>query len=106
MAKATVPAKPITHSALVQKIAESTDLTKKQVTAVFEELADTITSELKKSGTINLFRLIKIKRIDVPAKPARRGINPFTKEEQDFPAKPATRKVKINPLKALKDVVV
>ena len=41
----------------------------------------------------------------VPAKPARKGINPFTKEPTVFKAKPARTVVKIRPLKALKDAV-
>ena len=40
---------------------------------------------------------------NVPAKPKRKGINPFTKEEQWFAAKPASVKVKVRPLKKLKD---
>ena len=40
-----------------------------------------------------------------PARKARRGINPFTGEEQMFKAKPATKVVKIRPLKKLKEMV-
>jgi hypothetical protein len=43
--------------------------------------------------------LLKISAVSVPAKPKRKGINPFTKEEQWFAAKPATTKIKIRPLK-------
>jgi hypothetical protein len=32
------------------------------------------------------------------------GINPFTKQEQMFKAKPARRVIKVRPLKALKDM--
>ena len=39
------------------------------------------------------------------AKKAREGINPFTKEETMFKAKPARRVVKIQPLKKMKDMV-
>ena len=47
--------------------------------------------------------LLKINVVKVPAKPKRKGINPFTKEEQWFAAKPATVKIKVRPLKKLKD---
>jgi nucleoid DNA-binding protein len=48
---------------------------------------------------------MKVKVVRKPAVPARKGINPFTKEEQMFKAKPARNVVKITPLKALKDAV-
>jgi len=37
--------------------------------------------------------------------PARKGLNPFTKEEVIFKAKPARNVVKIQPLKSLKEMV-
>ena len=40
-----------------------------------------------------------------PATKARMGINPFTKEEVMFKAKPARNVVKVRPLRALKDMV-
>ena len=39
-----------------------------------------------------------------PAVAARMGINPFTKQQQMFAAKPARKVVKVRPLKALKDM--
>ena len=48
---------------------------------------------------------MKIKLVYKPAVPARKGINPFTKEEVMFKAKPARNVVKIQPLKNLKDMV-
>jgi len=49
--------------------------------------------------------LMKVKVIRKPATKARKGINPFTKEETVFKAKPARNVVKVLPLKALKDMV-
>jgi hypothetical protein len=40
-----------------------------------------------------------------PATKARKGINPFTGQEQMFQAKPARSVVKVRPLKNLKDMV-
>jgi nucleoid DNA-binding protein len=48
---------------------------------------------------------MKIKVVKKPATPARKGINPFTKEEVMFKAKPARNVVKVQPLKTLKDMV-
>jgi nucleoid DNA-binding protein len=47
--------------------------------------------------------LLKITVTSVPAKKARKGINPFTGQETIFKAKPATVKVKVRPMKKLKD---
>ena len=40
-----------------------------------------------------------------PATPERKGINPFTKEETVFKAKPARNVVKLVPLSGLKELV-
>lgn len=49
--------------------------------------------------------LLKLKIRAVPAKPKRKGVNPFTGQEVTFPAKPASRKVRAWPLKKLKDMI-
>ena len=41
--------------------------------------------------------------VNKPDKKARKGINPFTGEEQMFKAKPASIAVKVRPLKKLKE---
>ena len=56
-------------------------------------------------GVFSLPGLVKLKRVVKPATKARMGINPFTKEEMMFKAKPARKVVKAQPLKALKDMV-
>ena len=45
--------------------------------------------------------LFKITSTQVPAKKARMGIDPFTKVERKFAAKPATTKVKVRAMKKL-----
>lgn len=98
--------KPSTKSEVYAYIAERTDLKKKQVTAVFEALTDLISRDLKKGpGVFNVPGLMKIKMVHKPAVPERKGINPFTKEETIFKAKPARNVVKVQPLKGLKDLV-
>ena len=58
----------------------------------------------KKGGwQFTLPGLLKISAVSGPAKPKRKGSKPFTKEEQWFAAKPASVKVKVRPLKKLKD---
>ena len=104
----TTPAKKApTKSEIFNSIAEATDLNKKQVAAVFDALANEIKTALGKKGP-GMFTIPGLAKIIVQRKPAtkeRKGINPFTKEETMFAAKPARNVVKIRPLKALKDMV-
>jgi len=97
---------PMTKSALYATIAERTDLQKKQVAAVFEELATIINGHVKRNGAgvFTLPGLLKVKVVRKPATKARKGINPFTGEPTVFKAKPARNVVKAQPLKALKDM--
>ncbi len=98
--------KPSTKSEVYAYIAERTDLKKKQVSAVFDALGDLIQRDLKRgTGVFNVPGLMKIKLVHKPAVPERKGINPFTKEETIFKAKPARNVVKVQPLKGLKDMV-
>jgi nucleoid DNA-binding protein len=98
-------AKPATKSEIVTKIAESTELSRKQVLAVFDSLSDQIKFAVGKKGpgVFAVPGLLKILVIHKPATKARKGINPFTKVEQMFKAKPARKVVKVRALKALKD---
>jgi hypothetical protein len=47
---------------------------------------------------------MKVIVVTKPATKARMGINPFTKLEQMFKAKPARKVIKIRALKALKEM--
>ena len=105
MAK-TASAKPPTKSEVYASIAETTDLSKKEVAAVFDALAEMIGKSIgKKDGVFNVPGLMKVYVQRKPATKERTGINPFTKLEQVFKAKPARNVVKVRPLKGLKDMV-
>lgn len=90
---------------LMTEIAELTQLTKKQVAAVLDELGALIERHVKKNavGHFTLPGLFKIQVVRKPATKARKGINPFTGEETVFKAKPARNTIKVRPLKKLKD---
>ena len=105
--KVTAVKKPMTKSTIVNEIAENLELTKKQVSSVFDELAILIERHIKKRGPgkFSLPGLMKIEVKRKSATKARKGINPFTGEETVFKAKPARRVVKIRPLKKVKDMV-
>jgi len=100
-------AKPMTKSEIVAGIAEQTELSKKQVSAVFEAMAGQIQKSLSSRGpgSYTVPGLMKLMVIRKPATKARKGINPFTGEETVFKAKPARNIVKIRPMKNLKDMV-
>ena len=99
-------AKPATKSEILSKVAEATQLSRKQVASVIDVLSDQIRNAIgrKGPGVFALSGLIKIIVVNKPAMPKRKGINPFTKQEQIFAAKPARRVVKIRAFKALKDM--
>jgi len=105
--KITAVKKPMTKSAIVGEIALNTEMTKKQVSAVLDELGILIERHIKKRspGQFTLPGLMKIEVKKKPATKARKGINPFTKEEMVFKAKPARKVVKIRPLKKVKDMI-
>ena len=92
---------------LLSEIAENTELSRKQVGSVIDELTDLIERHIKKGscGEFVLPGMMKVTTVKKPARKARKGINPFTGEEQMFKAKPASKKVKIYPLKGLKEMV-
>ena len=97
---------PMNKTQIVNQISDTTGLTKKDVNAVFDELADIMEGHLKKrgAGQFTLPGLMKIVTQKKPATKARKGINPFTGEETTFAAKPARTTVKVRPLKKLKDM--
>lgn len=105
--KAAPAKKPMTKSEILVSLSESTGLSKKEVAGVFGDLATLIGKNLGKRGpgVFTIPGLSKIKVVRKPATKARPGINPFTKEEVIFKAKPARNVVKILPLKGLKDMV-
>jgi nucleoid DNA-binding protein len=99
--KVSAPSK----SEVIAQICKDTDLTKKEVSAVFESLNGVIRKSLRGAGVFTMPGLLKMKVVKKPATKAREGINPFTKEKVTFKAKPASKKVRVMPLKNLKAFV-
>ena len=98
-----------TKNAILAELAENTALSKKQVSAVLDQLSSLVERHLKKGGAgeFTLPGLLKIKTVKKPARPALKGVpNPFKPgESMDVAAKPASKKIKIMPLKNLKEFV-
>jgi len=103
--KATALKDKMTKSQIVASLADSTELSKKQVNAVLDELNTLIERSIKKRavGEFTIPGVMKITTVKKPARKARKGINPFTGEETVFKAKPASIAVKVRPLKKLKE---
>jgi len=95
----------LSKSALVAHLSETSAIAAKDVRAVLAALEETVQGSVSKkgAGAFTLPGLLKITAVAVPAKPKRKGINPFTGQEQVFAAKPASVKLKVRPLKKLKD---
>ena len=106
------PMKPIKEAfnktGLVNHLAQSSGVEPRAVKAVMAALEGTVLASVNKkgAGAFVLPGLLKVTATAVPAKKARKGINPFTKEETVFKAKPATTKLKVRPLKKLKDAAL
>lgn len=86
-------------------ISEKTELTRKEVSAVFDELSGIIKKSLKQNQQATVPGICKLVVKKKPATKARKGINPFTGEEMMFKAKPASKTVRARALKAVKDMV-
>jgi DNA-binding protein HU-beta len=96
---------PMNKTQLIDAISESSQVAKSDVKAVIEHLATVGYKELNDSGEFTVPGFAKLSVVKKPATEARKGINPFTKEPMDFPAKPASKTVKAKPLKVAKDAV-
>ena len=105
--KVSAAATPRSKSDVFGTIAQHAGLHRRDVAAVFHALGSLIKADLSKSGA-GVFKVPGMMRITVTRKPAtkaRMGINPFTKEEVMFKAKPARNVVRVRPLRGLKDMV-
>ena len=108
MAKKT-GVKPPTKSQIMNNLAEATGLSKKEITGVFEALTDEIQRNIASKNSAGQFTipgLCKIVVVDKKALPKRQVRNPGTGEMVWAKPRPASRAVKVRPLKGLKDMVV
>jgi nucleoid DNA-binding protein len=105
---AAKPTKAATKSEVLDNIAKSTGLSRKEVASVLEGL----TKEIKKGlgsrgpGVFTLPGLCKMVVVRKPATKAAVRPNPFKPGEMmTVKAKPASKVVRVRPLKNLKDMV-
>merc|ERR1712124_206442 len=106
MGKAAMKAKTgLTASGAFAAVAESAELKPKQVKTIITSYIELAATELKKNGAFKLGGVLNMKLKKKPARPARKGINPFTKEPCVFKAKPASKTVRCLPMKKFKEMV-
>jgi DNA-binding protein HU-beta len=100
--------KPLSKSEILHAVSDAIgeEISRKHVKQIVESLIAVAHRELKKTGTFVMHGLAKFVVVKKPARPARDGINPFTKEKQRFAAKPASKGVRARPVKAIKDAVI
>ncbi len=96
--------KPMTKSEVYKAVAEKTGLTRKQVVEVLDATTGIMVKEVKKTGSFNFIGLMKMTLVKKPAvKGGKLVRNPFTGEMVKQKPKPASKTVKVRPMKALKD---
>merc|ERR1711948_252432 len=78
--KAAKGGKAMTATAAYQSVAETTGLKQKEVKGVMEALMGVAADQLKKAGSFKIAGALNLKLKSKPATPARKGVNPFTKE--------------------------
>jgi len=100
--------KAMSKTQMFSEIADNTGVSKQQVSSVFDELETVINRHVQKgsAGSFKLPGLLKIKTVKKPARKARKNVpNPFKPGEfMDIKAKPASIKIKVLPLKKLKEM--
>merc|ERR1711941_155978 len=95
----------LTATGAFAAVAESAELKPKQVKTIITSYIELAATELKKNGAFKLAGVLNMELKKKPARPARKGINPFTKEPCVFKAKPASKTVRALPMKKLKEMI-
>jgi DNA-binding protein HU-beta len=90
----------MTKSQLVQRLAEATDLSKKQADAVLQKLVDVTVSSVRKGDPVKIPGLGTFRKVQTKA---RMGRNPQTGEQIKIPAR---KKVRFSVAKTFKESVL
>ena len=99
--------KSISKSEFVAALAKKRGLNKKQAASALDSLNAIVAQQLGKRGpgVVIIPGLLKLSTVVKPATPKHQGVNPFTKKPMTYQAKPASKVVRVRPLKGLKDAV-
>merc|ERR1712099_150841 len=98
MKKAAAKSGALTVTGAYVSVAETTSMKPKDVKAAVEGLLAVAAEQLKKNGSFKIGGCLNMKLKKKPAAPARKGVNPFTKEPCVFKARPASKTVKVLPM--------
>ena len=105
-AKKSAANKPPTRNDVYRGIAAKTGLTRKDIVAVCDALTDVMVKSVKQHGTFNHLGLMKLTLVKKPAVAGGKLVrNPFTGEMVKQKSRPASRTVRVRPLKAIKDML-
>merc|ERR1711988_1831070 len=102
--KATGP-KAMTASAAYRTVSETTGVKARGVKGALDAYVSLVATQVKKNGAFKLGGALNLKLKKKAARPARKGVNPFTKEPCVFKAKPASKTVRALPMKKLKEMI-
>lgn len=72
---------------------------------VLEAMAEVCAVQLKTNSSVIVPGLVRIALVKKAAMPERQGVNPFTKLQVTYKAKPESVAIKMKPVKTLKDAV-
>lgn len=92
--------KALTQAQTIALLSESTGISKKDAKSALEVLATALVKNDKVATPFGIF----VKKVK-PARPARKGVNPFTGEPTTFAAKPKSTELKFRANKATKDAL-
>jgi nucleoid DNA-binding protein len=95
----------VNKSQFIQAVAQEAGVSRPEAKRLVEAFESVVVSNVRTGETITLSGFCKFARKDIAARPRRQGRNPFTGEEQWFQARPASKGVRITPLKAFKEAV-
>ena len=96
--------KPPTKMETYRTLADKTGLARKDVVAVCDALTGVMVKSVKKHGAFNFLGLMKMTLVKKPAVRGGKMVrNPFTGEMVRQKPKPASRTVRVRPLKSIKD---
>ena len=90
----------MTKSQLVQRLAEATELNKKQADAVLQKLVDVTVNSVRKGDPVKIPGLGTFRKVQTKA---RMGRNPQTGEQIKIPAR---KKVRFSVAKTFKEAVL
>lgn len=98
--------KPPTKTEIYRAVAEKTGLPRKEVVGVMDAVTEIMAKSVKKHGEFNYLGLMKMTLVKKPAVRGGKLVkNPFTGEMVKQKPRPASRTVKVRPMKAIKDML-